>query len=54
MKYAESELSRMASPISRSEDEKSKNSIRMIKDTKKKLNYPDDRKEARYFVLDSL
>lgn len=39
MKYTENQISKMASSISQSEDEKCKNAIRMVRDAMKKLNY---------------
>ena len=53
MKYTEKQMSRMASPISQSEDEKCKNAIRMVRDAMKKLNYTDDGKEIRSYVAES-
>lgn len=53
MKYTEKQMSKMASPISQSEDEKCKNAIRMVRDAMKKLNYTDDGKEIRSYVAES-
>ena len=49
MKYTESQLRKIASPISQTEEEKCKNAIRMVRDALKKLNYTDDDKEIRSF-----
>ena len=46
MKYTESQLRKLASPISQTEEEKCKNAIRMVRDALKKLNYTDDDKNA--------
>lgn len=53
MKYTEQQVSKMASPISQTEDEKCKNAIRMVRDAMKKLNYTDDGKDIRSFVAES-
>lgn len=53
MKYTENELSKIASPISQSEDEKCKNAIRMVRDAMKKLNYTDDGKEICSYISES-
>lgn len=53
MKYTENQISKMASPISQSEDEKCKNAIRMVRDAMKKLNYTDDGKDIRSYVAES-
>lgn len=53
MKYTEQQLSKMAAPISKTEDEKCKNAIRMVRDAMKELNYTDDNKEIRTFAEDS-
>lgn len=53
MKFTEEQLSRMASPISKTEDEKCRNAIRMVRDAMKRLNYTDDGKEIRSYALDS-
>lgn len=53
MKYTENQISKMASPISQSEDEKCKNAIRMVRDAVKKLNYTDDGKDIRSYVAES-
>ena len=42
LKYTEEQLTKMASPISKSEDEKCKNAIKMVRDAMKHLNYTDD------------
>ena len=42
LKYTEEQLAKMASPISKSEDEKCKNAIKMVRDAMKHLNYTDD------------
>ena len=43
----------MAAPISKTEDEKCKNAIRMVRDAMKRLNYTDDGKEIRTYAEDS-
>lgn len=53
MKYTEKQLRELASPISKSEDEKCKNAIRMVRDAMKKLNYTDDGKEIRSYMAES-
>lgn len=53
LKYTEKQISKMASPISQSEDEKCKNAIRMVRDAMKKLNYTDDGKEIRSYIDES-
>ena len=53
MKYTEKQISKMASPISQSEDEKCKNAIRMVRDAMKKLNYTDDGKDIRSYMAES-
>lgn len=53
MKFTEQQISKMASPISQTEDEKCKNAIRMVRDAMKKLNYTDDGKEIRTYADDS-
>lgn len=53
MKYTENQISKMASSISQSEDEKCKNAIRMVRDAMKKLNYTDDGKDIRSYVAES-
>lgn len=53
MKYTEKQISKMASPISQSEDEKCKNAIRMVRDAMKKLNYTDDGKDIRSYIAES-
>ena len=42
LKYTVEQLAKMASPISKSEDEKCKNAIKMVRDAMKHLNYTDD------------
>lgn len=49
MLYTESQINKMAAPISDTEDEKCKNAIRMVRDALKKLNYTDDAKEIRSY-----
>ena len=53
MKYTEKQISKMASPISQSENEKCKNAIRMVRDAMKKLNYTDDGKDIRSYMTKS-
>lgn len=53
MKYTENQISKMASPISQSEEEKCKNAIRMVRDAMKKLNYTDDGKDIRSYITES-
>lgn len=53
MKYTEKQISKMASPISQSENEKCKNAIRMVRDAMKKLNYTDDGKDIRSYMTES-
>lgn len=53
LKYTEQQVSKMASSISQTEDEKCKNAIRMVRDAMKKLNYTDDGKDIRSFVSES-
>lgn len=53
MKYTEKQISKMASPISQSEDEKCKNAIRMVRDAMKRLNYTDDGKDIRSYMAES-
>ncbi len=53
MKYTEQQISKMAAPISKTEDEKCKNAIRMVRDAMKRLNYTDDGKEIRTYAEDS-
>lgn len=53
MKYTEDQLSKMASPISLSEDEKCKNAIHMVRNALKELNYTDDGKDIRTFAAES-
>lgn len=43
----------MASPVSQSEEEKCKNTIKMIRDAMKELNYTDDGKNIRSYVADT-
>ena len=50
MKYTERQILRMAAPISKTEDEKCKNAIRMVRDAMKRLNYTDDGKEIRAYA----
>ena len=50
MKFTEEQVVKMASPISKSEEEKCKNAIRMVRDAMKKLYYTDDGKEIRTYV----
>ena len=47
MKYSESDLERYAAPIGKTEEEKCKNAIRMIRDALKYIGYTDDGKEIR-------
>lgn len=47
MKYAETDLERYASPIGKTEEEKCKNAIRMVRDALKYIGYTDDGKEIR-------
>ena len=53
MKYTEQQILRMAAPISKTEDEKCKNAIRMVRDAMKRLNYTDDGKEIRIYADES-
>lgn len=53
MKYTEDQLSKMASTISLSEDEKCKNAIHMVRNALKELNYTDDGKDIRTFAAES-
>ena len=53
LKYTEKQISKMASPISQSEDEKCKNAIRMVRDAMKKLDYTDDGKDIRSYMAES-
>ena len=53
MKFTEQQISKMASPISQTEEEKCKNAIRMVRDAMEKLNYTDDGKEIRSYVADT-
>ncbi len=53
MKYTEKQLSKMASPISQSEDEKCKNAIRMVRDAMKNLNYTDDGDDIRSYISET-
>lgn len=53
MKYSEKQIIKMASPISQSEEEKCKNAIRMVRDAMKRLNYTDDGKDIRSYMLES-
>lgn len=53
MKYSEKQLSKMALPISQSENEKCKNAIRMVRDAMKDLDYTDDGKEIRSYMADT-
>lgn len=53
MVFTEEQLSKMASPISQSEDEKCKNAIRMVRDAMTRLNYTDDGKEIRSYINES-
>ena len=50
MKFTEEQVVKMASPISKSEEEKCKNAIRMVRDAMKKLYYTDDGKEIRTYM----
>lgn len=47
MKYSEDDLKKFASPIGKTEEEKCKNAIRMVRDTLKNIGYTDDGKEIR-------
>lgn len=47
MKYSETDLERYASPIGKTEEEKCKNAIRMVRDALKYIGYTDDGKEIR-------
>lgn len=53
LKFTEQQISKMASPISQTEEEKCKNAIRMVRDAMEKLNYTDDGKEIRSYVADT-
>lgn len=53
MKYTEQQILKMAAPISKTEDEKCKNAIKMVRDAMKRLNYTDDGKEIRTYAEDS-
>ena len=53
LKYTEKQISKMASPINQSEEEKCKNAIRMVRDAMKKLNYTDDGKGIRSYMAES-
>ena len=47
MKYTEKHLEAMASPISKSEEEKCKNALKMVRDAMKLLDYTDGGNEIR-------
>lgn len=47
MKYSEDDLEKFASPIGKTEEEKCKNAIRMVRDALKNIGYTDDGKEIR-------
>ena len=47
MKYTEEMLERYASPIGKTEEEKCKNALRMVRDALKYTGYTDDNKEIR-------
>lgn len=47
MKYSETDLEKYASPIGKTEEEKCKNAIRMVRDALKYIGYTDDDKEIR-------
>ena len=53
MKYTEQQILKMAAPISKTEEEKCKNAIMMVRNAMKKLNYTDDGKEIRTYAEDS-
>jgi Nucleotidyltransferase domain. len=53
LKYTEQQLARMASPIGKTEEEKCKNAIRMVRDAMKKLDYTDDGKDIYKFADDT-
>lgn len=47
MKFTEQQITKMASPISQTEEEKCKNAICMVRDAMKELNYTDNGQEIR-------
>ena len=47
MKYSEDDLEKFASPIGKTEEEKCKNAIRMVRDALKNIGYTDDGKEIK-------
>lgn len=53
MKFTESQLQHFASPISKTEEEKCKNAIRMVSDAMKLIGYTDNGKEIRTYVSDT-
>ena len=53
MKFTEDQLEIFASPISRSESDKCKNAIRMVRDAMKLVGYTDNGKEIRTFETDT-
>lgn len=53
MKYTESQLVKMASPISQTEEEKCKNAIRMVMDALKTIDYSDEGEGIRLFADDT-
>ena len=50
MKYSEDDLEKFASPIGKTEEEKCKNAIRMVRDALKNIGYTDDGKEIRLLM----
>jgi hypothetical protein len=53
MKFTEAQLHRFASPIGKTEEEKCKNAIRMVRDAMKLIGYTDNGKEIRSFETDT-
>ncbi len=53
MKYTEKDLESYASPIGKTEEEKCKNAIRMVRDAMKYIGYSDDGKEIRTLTDDT-
>ncbi len=53
MKFTEEQINSMAYPVSKSENEKCKNAIHMVRDAMKNINYTDDGKEIRFYMEDT-
>ena len=53
MKFTEAQLQKFASPISKTEEEKCKNAIRMVRDAMILVGYTDEGKEIRSFETDT-